>query len=148
MRSSADLWIANSLCTVETGCNNIPLLNDTLSTTSIDMNTSFSVKYGSGSASGDIHQDYVSFAGYNVSSQAYAQVDTVSTDLLSGNISGLMGESLGARSWSSAVTLLPAVLQASAGKVSPPRESPPSGRTSTKRASSPSPGSPSPSRGS
>lgn len=75
-----------------TGCDGIPTLNASLSASSIDMNTSFSVKYGSGSASGDIHQDYVGFAGYNVSSQAYALCDTVSNDLLSGNISGLMGE--------------------------------------------------------
>ncbi|ORY88600.1 aspartic peptidase domain-containing protein [Leucosporidium creatinivorum] len=88
---SADLWIADSTCTTSTGCNSITTLNSSSSTTAVDMNTSFSVKYGSGSASGDIWQDYVSFAGYNVSSQAFALVDTVSTDLLSGNLSGLMG---------------------------------------------------------
>jgi hypothetical protein len=55
------------------------------------MNTSFSVRYGSGSAQGDIWQDYVSFGGYNVSSQGFALVEDVSTGLLSGEISGLMG---------------------------------------------------------
>lgn len=57
------------------------------------MNTSFSVKYGSGSAQGEIYQDYVSFAGYNVSSQAFALVESVSEALLGGEISGLMGAS-------------------------------------------------------
>lgn len=37
-------------------------------------------------------QDYVAFAGYNVSSQAFALVESVSRDLLGGDISGLMGE--------------------------------------------------------
>lgn len=57
------------------------------------MNTSFSVKYGSGSAQGEIFQDYVSFAGYNVSSQAFALVESVSETILGGEISGLMGAS-------------------------------------------------------
>lgn len=55
------------------------------------MNTSFSVRYGSGSAQGDIWQDYVSFGGYNVSSQGFALIEDVSEGLLSGEISGLMG---------------------------------------------------------
>lgn len=88
---SSDLWIASTNCTNTTGCVDIPLYNTTHSTTQLDMNTSFSVKYGSGSASGDILQDYVSLGGFNVSSQAFALVDNVSNDLLNGNISGLMG---------------------------------------------------------
>ncbi|BGP13053.1 hypothetical protein JCM10213_000942 [Rhodosporidiobolus nylandii] len=100
---SADLWFASSLCasnsssddsssSSSTGCAlTTPLYNTTLSRTSLDMNTSFSVRYGSGSAQGDIWQDYVSFAGYNVSSQGFALVEEVSEGLLSGEISGLMG---------------------------------------------------------
>ncbi|GAA5823701.1 hypothetical protein JCM3770_006683 [Rhodotorula araucariae] len=89
---SADLWIASDLCSSEDGCAaTIPLFNSTLSTTALDMNTSFSVRYGSGSAQGEIFQDYVSFAGYNVSNQAFAIVESVSQDLLGGEISGLMG---------------------------------------------------------
>ncbi|GJN87748.1 hypothetical protein Rhopal_000703-T1 [Rhodotorula paludigena] len=89
---SADLWVASDYCSAEDGCtSSIPLYNSTLSNTSLDMNTSFSVKYGSGSAQGEVFQDYVAFAGYNVSSQAFALIESVSTDLLSGEISGLMG---------------------------------------------------------
>lgn len=61
--------------------------------TSVDTNSAFSVRYGSGSASGEVLQDFVGFAGYNVSSQGYALCDTVSSGLLEGNVSGLMGES-------------------------------------------------------
>ncbi|GAA6040109.1 hypothetical protein JCM8097_002032 [Rhodosporidiobolus ruineniae] len=92
---SADLWIASSLCLASaggSGCSSTtPLYNASLSSTRLDMNTSFSVRYGSGSAQGDIFQDYVAFAGYNVSSQGFALVEDVSTGLLSGEISGLMG---------------------------------------------------------
>lgn len=88
---SADLWIASSNCTSLRGCTSLPTLNITNSSTALDMNTTFSVKYGSGSASGEIFQDYVGFGGFNVSSQGFAVCDTVSPGLLSGNISGLMG---------------------------------------------------------
>ncbi|KAM0787045.1 hypothetical protein ACM66B_006311 [Microbotryomycetes sp. NB124-2] len=88
---SADLWVASTDCSAETGCNNMPLFNATASNSSFDMSTSFSVRYGSGSAAGDLFQDYVGFAGYNVSRQAFALVDSVSSDLITGNISGLMG---------------------------------------------------------
>ena len=72
----------------------MPTINITRSRTAVDINTSFSVRYGSGSASGDIWQDYVSFGGFNVSGQGFALCDVVSPGLLSANISGLMGESI------------------------------------------------------
>jgi hypothetical protein len=58
------------------------------------MNTTFSVKYGGGSATGEIWQDYVGFAGYNVSSQAFALIEDINGDLLGQGISGLMGQFL------------------------------------------------------
>lgn len=84
------------------------------------MNTSFLVKYGSGSAQGEIVQDYVSFGGYNVSNQAFAVVDSVSRDLLGGDIGGLMGAR---RSVSRSYGRLAddSVSQASAGSRSPRR---------------------------
>ncbi|KDE02625.1 hypothetical protein MVLG_06834 [Microbotryum lychnidis-dioicae p1A1 Lamole] len=88
---SADLWITGNGCTKTTGCVSNPLLNETASSSSIDMATSFTVKYGSGSAAGDLHKDNVGFAGYNVSNQTFAVVDTITNDLLSGNMSGLLG---------------------------------------------------------
>ncbi|GAA5840922.1 hypothetical protein JCM11251_007640 [Rhodosporidiobolus azoricus] len=97
---SADLWLASSLCSslndtdpsTPSGCSlSTPLYNLSLSRTSLDMNTSFSVRYGSGSAQGEVWQDYVSFAGYNVSSQGFALVEEVTEGLLSGEIGGLMG---------------------------------------------------------
>ena len=90
---SADLWIASTNCSSLSGCSTTtPLYNTTLSSTRLDMNTTFSVKYGGGSASGEIWQDYVGFAGYNVSSQAFALIEDIDGDLLGQGISGLMGE--------------------------------------------------------
>ncbi|KAM0747333.1 acid protease [Meredithblackwellia eburnea MCA 4105] len=88
---SADLWIAGSTCSAAQGCDEIATLNLTKSVSAIDADTTFSVRYGSGSASGEIYKDYVGFAGYNVSNQSFALCDTVSNDLINGNISGLMG---------------------------------------------------------
>ncbi|GAA5894553.1 pepsin-like aspartic protease [Sporobolomyces salmoneus] len=89
---SADLWIASTNCSSLTGCQTTtPLYNTTLSSTRLDMNTTFSVKYGGGSAMGEIWQDYVGFAGYNVSSQAFALIEDINGDLLGQGISGLMG---------------------------------------------------------
>lgn len=92
---SADLWIASTNCSSLTGCSTTtPLYNTTLSSTRLDMNTTFSVKYGGGSATGEIWQDYVGFAGYNVSSQAFALIEDINGDLLGQGISGLMGQFL------------------------------------------------------
>lgn len=88
---SADLWLASSSCTNTTGCTGIPTYNTSISNSSHSTGTAFSVKYGSGSASGTLETDYVSFGGYNVSGQGFAVCDTVSADLLNGNISGLLG---------------------------------------------------------
>lgn len=154
--SSADLWIASNYCTSLTGCSStVPLFNSSLSQTQVDMNTSFSVRYGSGQAQGEMMQDYVAFAGYNVSSQAFALVESVSRDLLGGDISGLMGESPPPvfLSFSFAIPVNRCAdhdnpLQASAGN--PSRRLRPSrgGKTSTKGTRSPFPALPSRYRGS
>lgn len=62
-----------------------------MSTTGVDTSTSFTVKYGSGAAAGEVWTDYVGFAGYNVSGQGLALCDTVSSGLVNGNLSGLFG---------------------------------------------------------
>lgn len=90
---SSDLWIASSNCTTATGClNNLgPKFNPLTSLSSTTANTQFSIKYGSGSATGKMYSDNITFAGYNVSAQSFAVVDTVSSELLSRDVSGLLG---------------------------------------------------------
>lgn len=57
----------------------------------MDTNTTFNVQYASGSASGTLGSDIVSFAGFEVQSQTFGLVDGTSSGLLSNPVSGLMG---------------------------------------------------------
>lgn len=88
---SADMWIAAGGCNAFSGCVNTPLFNMSTSTSLRPANTSFLVNYGSGSAGGELYNDYIAFGGYNVSQQGFALVDEVSSGLLTGNISGMTG---------------------------------------------------------
>ncbi|KAA1067417.1 hypothetical protein PGT21_004503 [Puccinia graminis f. sp. tritici] len=90
---SSDLWIASANCSVSSGCAaglgpRFDPLNSSSSSTS---NTPFSIKYGSGSATGKMYSDNITFAGYKLPPQSFAVVDTVSSELLSKDVSGLMG---------------------------------------------------------
>ncbi|KAG0141483.1 hypothetical protein CROQUDRAFT_51617 [Cronartium quercuum f. sp. fusiforme G11] len=87
---SADFWVASTNCNTTTGCSTglgpkFDPINSSVT------NTAFSIKYGSGSATGKMYTDNMTFAGYNISNQKFAVVDTVSSELLSKDVSGLMG---------------------------------------------------------
>ena len=89
---SADLWIAADNCTAENGCEDIPKYYANVSDSAMDTGTSFDIQYGHGGfAAGDLWRDYVSLGGYNVSHQGFGLVDELSVDLLSANVSGLLG---------------------------------------------------------
>jgi hypothetical protein len=104
---SSDLWLASSNCTVAQ-CGSVPRVNPANSSTAVNLATAFSIRYGvvrsvmtwldktlaedtQGTASGPLFADNITFANRNLSSQAYAACNDVSTTLLSGNVSGLMG---------------------------------------------------------
>ncbi|KAB5594986.1 Lysosomal aspartic protease [Ceratobasidium theobromae] len=86
---SSDLWLASSTC--YTGCRNIPTFDASNSTTYKNLTTSFSIRYGSGQAAGELASDSVQMAGFQVTNQVFALADQVSANLLSNPISGLMG---------------------------------------------------------
>ncbi|MBW0559148.1 hypothetical protein O181_098863, partial [Austropuccinia psidii MF-1] len=90
---SSDLWLASSNCTISSGCSTGlgPKFDPLKSSTSTTSNTQFSIKYGSGSATGKIYTDNITFAGFNISPQSFAVVDTVTSELLSKDVSGLLG---------------------------------------------------------
>ncbi|KAI7937202.1 hypothetical protein MJO28_016101 [Puccinia striiformis f. sp. tritici] len=90
---SSDLWIASANCTISTGCSNGlgPRFDPVNSSSTFTTNTPFSIKYGSGSATGKMYTDNITFAGYKLPPQKFAVVDTVSSELLSKDVSGLMG---------------------------------------------------------
>ncbi|KAH9857278.1 acid protease [Lenzites betulinus] len=87
---SSDLWLAAS-DGVSTNSDGIPTFDSSASTTFTDLNTTFSISYGSGSARGTLGKDVVQFAGFEVADQTFGVVTQVSSDLLSSPVSGLMG---------------------------------------------------------
>ena len=88
---SSDLWLASSACSNES-CGEVPRYNASSSLTTTDMAESFAIRYGQGSATGELFQDQVYLAGRNIS-QGFGVCDIVSDNLLSPNVSGLMGAS-------------------------------------------------------
>ncbi|KIM34242.1 hypothetical protein M408DRAFT_19180 [Serendipita vermifera MAFF 305830] len=87
---SSDLWIAGSHC--ETGCESgLPRFDSNSSLTFQDADSSFSVRYGSASATGTLGRDMIQMAGYAVEDQLFAVVNSVTPGLLSTPVSGLMG---------------------------------------------------------
>lgn len=86
---SADFWLASNECDVSQ-CGSVPRYNVTASNSSVDLNSSFTIRYGQGTASGELYNDTVILAGRNLT-QGFAACSAVSQDLLSGNVSGIMG---------------------------------------------------------
>ncbi|TCD62855.1 hypothetical protein EIP91_006336 [Steccherinum ochraceum] len=84
---SSDLWLATS----SQAARGITLFDTSSSSTFVATNNSFSVQYASGSATGTLGSDTVSFAGFDVSSQTFGLVDGTSSGLLTSPVSGLMG---------------------------------------------------------
>ncbi|KAI5481256.1 hypothetical protein MNV49_004876 [Pseudohyphozyma bogoriensis] len=85
---SSDLILATSPCE---GCESTtPLYTPSNSSTSASSGSTFSITYGSGSASGTVYTDTVSIAGYAVSKQGFAACDTMD-NIVDGDISGLLG---------------------------------------------------------
>lgn len=107
MYHHSDLWVAGSSC--GTSCGSSPTYNPASSSTFQNLSTAFNIQYGSGAAEGYDAQDLVQMAGFSVSSQGFGQnfflltgcwhlltriaavVDTVSQNLLTSPVSGLLG---------------------------------------------------------
>jgi len=85
---SSDLWLAGTQCKT---CSHVPKFNALSSSTFTNLSSSFSIKYGSGAASGSLAADTVEMAGFEIQQQPFAVVDEVSEGLLQDEISGLLG---------------------------------------------------------
>ncbi|KAH8920748.1 acid protease [Atractiella rhizophila] len=86
---SSDLWLAGSSC--NSGCSGVTTFNPSSSSTFKNLNKSFSIRYGSGSATGTLGQDTVSLANQTITNQIFAVADTVASGTLNSPLSGLMG---------------------------------------------------------
>ncbi|KAI0935368.1 hypothetical protein AcV7_003825 [Taiwanofungus camphoratus] len=92
---SSDLWVASTQCI---SCPaDTPEFNPS-SSSSLKQNTtvtgqsqSVTITYGSGSVRGTLASDTVSMGGFTVNPQTFLVVNQVSSQLLSGNVSGIIG---------------------------------------------------------
>jgi len=85
---SADFWLASEGCRE---CRDVPIFEPSASSTFRNLSAPFSIKYGSGDASGVLGQDTVQMAGFKVEMQTFAVATDVSTGLLNSPVSGLLG---------------------------------------------------------
>ncbi|WVQ98036.1 hypothetical protein IAU59_005158 [Kwoniella sp. CBS 9459] len=98
---SSDLWVADESCTTG-ACTSMTTYDASSSTSHVNVSSTFSIEYGSGTASGNLVQDLVTLGGFSVASQTFASCDEVSTGLLSTGVSGIMGLSWQALAYSKA----------------------------------------------
>ncbi|WRT64773.1 uncharacterized protein IL334_001707 [Kwoniella shivajii] len=98
---SSDLWVADGDCTTG-ACSSMTTFDIGSSTSNVNLSSSFSIEYGSGTAEGSLVQDLVTLGGYSVASQTFASCSEVSSGLLSSGVSGIMGLSWTALAYSKA----------------------------------------------
>ncbi|KAF8902934.1 aspartic peptidase domain-containing protein [Gymnopilus junonius] len=87
---SSDLWLASDTCL---NCDpSTPLFQSTKSSSlQAGLSSAVTIHYGSGSVAGTTASDTVSMGGFTVSSQTFLVVDRLTTGLLDGPVSGIMG---------------------------------------------------------
>ncbi|WWC86902.1 uncharacterized protein L201_001781 [Kwoniella dendrophila CBS 6074] len=98
---SSDLWVASGACKAG-ACTSMTTFDTSQSTSNVNLSSSFSIEYGSGTAAGSLVQDLVTLGGYSVAAQTFASCNQVSTGLLSSGVSGIMGLSWQALAYSKA----------------------------------------------
>jgi len=87
---SADLWVAGTGCT-SSSCRSTSRFDSTSSSSFSNTGESFSITYGSGSASGQEATDTVTIAGFTISSQEFGVVNSTSANVIGYPLSGILG---------------------------------------------------------
>ncbi|TBU64448.1 acid protease [Dichomitus squalens] len=91
---SSDFWVAGTNCF---SCGQTPPFDPTQSSTIKELTDSsgqgqeITISYGSGSVQGILAQDTVSMAGFTVNPQSFLVVEGMTSGLLQGDVSGIMG---------------------------------------------------------
>lgn len=87
---SSDFWVVDSACT-SSQCTGVNQFDSSSSSSFQGSSDPFSIRYGSGAVQGVLATDTVSLAGYSVTSQTFAEVDTLAQNTLRAPASGIMG---------------------------------------------------------
>ncbi|KAF8504113.1 aspartic peptidase domain-containing protein [Gautieria morchelliformis] len=87
---SSDLWVASTQCLQ--GCpSGTTTYNPSSSSSFKDTSQTVSITYGTGAVQGDAGSDTVSMGGFTTQSQTFLVAQEVSSGLLTGTLSGLLG---------------------------------------------------------
>ncbi|KAJ7099995.1 aspartic peptidase domain-containing protein [Mycena belliarum] len=92
---SSDLWIASTSCGSSV-CGKTPRYNPT---TAVPTNHDFTIQYLAGKVSGPIVWDTVNVGGYSIDNQALAAANSVESEPLSSQFSGVLGLALPTNSY-------------------------------------------------
>ncbi|KAH9858906.1 aspartic peptidase domain-containing protein [Lenzites betulinus] len=91
---SSDLWVPVAQCL---SCGDAPPFQDTASSSLQQVNSAngnaqtIRIRYGSGQVAGVLVADTVSMAGFNINPQNFLLVSSMTSGLLEGDVSGIMG---------------------------------------------------------
>ncbi|KAG2016244.1 aspartyl protease, variant 2 [Coprinopsis cinerea AmutBmut pab1-1] len=85
---SADLWVADIACAT---CTGIPLFDPARSSTVQQSAAGTTIRYGSGAVAGSINRDTVRLGNFTVERQTFLAADQLSSTLLDGGVSGILG---------------------------------------------------------
>ncbi|KAH9942250.1 aspartic peptidase domain-containing protein [Epithele typhae] len=88
---SSDFWLASSSVASSRAASGIPTFEPSASSTFKNLNTPFSITYGSGGVQGTLGQDVVQLAGFEVTAQTFAVATALEQGTISAPLSGLMG---------------------------------------------------------
>ncbi|KAF5350203.1 hypothetical protein D9758_007841 [Tetrapyrgos nigripes] len=97
---SSDMWVASSSCS-SGPCGNVPSnkrFDPSSSSDNVPNGQPFSINYLRGGVNGTVMFDTVSVGGYSIGGQAFAAADSVESESLSGDFSGIFGLALPANS--------------------------------------------------
>lgn len=95
---SSDLWVEDSECAACQGTKYDP----GKSTSYAAADGTFSISYGSGDAAGRLARDTVVMGGQSIQNQVFAIVDSMTPNLISPSVSGIMGLAFPALAYSKA----------------------------------------------
>ncbi|KAF5381156.1 hypothetical protein D9757_009439 [Collybiopsis confluens] len=92
---SSDLWVVGTNCQ---GCQGVPAFDssksssfESVTSTGSGSNGDTTIQYGSGAVEGSLAQETVQMSGFSVQGQTFLLADQLTSGLLDGPVSGIMG---------------------------------------------------------